>query len=138
MGEILNVDTNLIRPTQNYLEQVTIDYYKNRYGGKSNSLPVPVMIDLFDQKFYRAIDGPHNLAVSHNYFGCANLWVIESPRDFMTRYTFPNVNEDFLKECNKQIRRRFQTIPFYVPTNNNGEEILNLDQLIKENKIELS
>jgi hypothetical protein len=135
---VINVKTDLVRPTQDYLVQSTIDFYLRSLRSKKPLPPVPALASLCYDGRYDVLDGHHNLAVAHAHTRDVVLWVPESPRDFMPYSMFPEINPQHIDTCNQQIQRRFTMAPFYVPSDHSANDILTIDALISHAGVKLS
>ncbi len=130
MYELIKISTNQVRPTQDYLDQKTIEFYLGLREANVKLPPVPAVESICYEGKYDLIDGHHNVAVAHLLGEDIELYVIDSPRELLKIEQFPKVEKRFLEDCNEQIKRRFDSVPFYVPRCCQGEEITCLDQLI--------
>jgi hypothetical protein len=135
---VTNTRTDLVRPTQDYLFQSTIEFYLNRLRSKKPLPPVPAIASLCYDGRYDALDGHHSLAVAHAHIGEVVLWVPESPRDLIPYCHFPGISKKHIDACNEQIQRRFTMAPFYVPSDQNANDILTIDALISHAGVKLS
>lgn len=134
MGKLINASVYDLRPTQVYLFQETINHYKKNRN-LLGVLPIPVVEDIcFDSK-YAVLDGHHNTSLSFIYNTGAKVWVAKDENDLMPYDLFSDISESYIDACNKQIKRRFNSAMFYMPTNPKGNDISTFDLLIKNNQI---
>lgn len=130
---LLGISNNYsIRPTQNYLNSETIEFYKNN---PQLSIPIPVGKEIiYDNYDYFVIDGHHNLCYQILSNQKPLLWVAENGKDYIPLDMFPDDYRKFIKRCNEMIRKRYEFAQFYMPSNNSGQEIKTLVDLLKEIK----
>ncbi|MGM5484875.1 MAG: hypothetical protein ACQEP1_03300 [Nanobdellota archaeon] len=128
MGKRYNVERSDIIPTQDYLEQKTINFYKER----EPTIPIPVAKDLWKENAFRAIDGHHNIAVNESL----PAWIAESPKDTIPYEEFPEADKRYIDECNEQIKKRFDTALFYTPYVY-GNSIESIESLVKASDVNI-
>jgi len=137
MGYITKEAAASLRPTQNYLEQNTIDFYV-RQGDLMFDLPVPVVEDICFGNKYCLLDGHHHTAYSFLQGHMPTLWVAQSEKDLIPYDQFPGIPKEYIDACNDQIRRRFMEAMFFMPADSQGNDISSIEDLIKVNGIVFS
>ena len=124
MGEIISLNPENLRPTQDYLRE------HSTKRNKKTDFQFPVIIgrDICFNNEYFIIDGHHNSINSYrkNQEVCA--WVAENSNDLIKYSDFPSLPKRYIDASNKQIKSRFNTAQFYVPIIK-GEEVLNIKSL---------
>ena len=131
MGEKIIASPQLVRPSQDYLLQHTIDFYLRKLASKHHHMPIPVTLDEILPGCYVALDGHHNIAIKQKRQQEVTLWVVSSPNDFIPYALFPEVEKKMIDACNEQIHKRFNMAKFYVPSDDEGKDILSFDRLIE-------
>jgi hypothetical protein len=131
MGEKIIASPQLVRPSQDYLFQGTIDFYKKTLLPKKKQVPIPVMLDYIVPNGYVALDGHHKVAATYSNYPQMVLWVVSSPNDFIPYQLFPDLETTLIDACNNEIRRRFNTAISYVARDDKGDDILSFDRLIE-------
>ncbi|MBT3297681.1 hypothetical protein HN385_02060 [archaeon] len=137
MPKLIKISTGQVRSTQDYLEQSTINFYLSLRESNVKLPPIPVVESICYEGKYDLIDGHHNVALAHMLGEDVELLLIDSPRELLKIEQFPKVEERFIESCNEQIQKRFNSVPFYVPCDCQGEDITCLDQLIKYSDVRL-
>jgi hypothetical protein len=133
MGKIIKVNLADIRITQNYLISEKVKKY---YVNSSNVVPVPVAHDFVGKNFV-ALDGHHYLASCYLRNQTEiNVWLCDSPHDFIDGKKFSNYNIDNIQQRNEQIRARYDTAPFYVPSIK-GVDIFMVKDLVDKLNIQI-
>ncbi len=112
MGKIISINTNKIKPSQDFLKEKTIirileNYFKNRM----NALPpIPLVRYIFEKDEYIAIDG-HNLIALYDLIGeDMNVYVAENCEDYLTKNNFPESSDDGLRDRNNDLKEKFDLV----------------------------
>lgn len=134
MGRIIVVDPSelgMLRVTQDYIRREKIENYN------STIIQIVPAIIVYDsvKKGYAIVDGHHQLGFSYIHSLPLLAWLSESPND--TIKIEENVKntgfriEELVEERNFQLKRRFNTAPFYVPIIG-GEEVYTIKELLEK------
>jgi hypothetical protein len=129
MGNLLTVPLGKLRVTQDYLNERQVLKYLNFKG--MNMPPIPVAEDMILEDSFAILDGHHFSVGRHlNGEGETLVWVCESEKDFIPVGLNSPWDSSYVSRRNEQIRARYQSAPFYVPSKN-GKEIFTIQELIK-------
>ena len=126
MGEILTINRTQLRPTQNYL----INKHIEKYRGQALKL-IPVTKDEVWGIGYNILDGHHRLSSIIEENPVIQVWVANSPRDFIPTNITDTLLPEEIEEHNFQIKKRFTTSQMYVPIGTHGKEIFSFDDFLK-------
>lgn len=129
MASMVEIKPCLIRPTQDRINEKGVVLYARKLALGSPILPIPIVYHPSTHE-PRAIDGHHRLAAFSLTQKQAHAWIVESPRDIIPAYSFPDIPEEEVKRTNYEIRSRFDTAQFYEPQDRAGNAIRDISQLI--------
>lgn len=112
MGKIILINTENIKPSQNFLKEDTIKFIFTCYFENKKQLfpPIPVVRYDVEKDEYIAIDG-HNLIAIYDLLGEGiNIYVAKNKRDCLTQKNFPKASMDGLKSRNKDLEEKYDFV----------------------------
>ncbi len=117
MGQLIKLKTELIRPSQNFLKEGTINFILDCYEkGKISSLPPTPIVrkhpNITDA--FIAIDG-HNLLAVNEYLGIdSEIYLVNSAKDYLPNPT----NDESIAQRNQDLTEKYESSVFEADKTN--------------------
>jgi hypothetical protein len=110
MGKIIQIKTNQIRPSQNFVKKGTIEFIlKCIMNDETNKLPpIPIVRNNPNGQGYIAIDG-HNLIIMRDLFGeNCEVYLANSATDGLKDLS--GVSSDAIKQRNEDLLLKYDSV----------------------------